>query len=239
MNQAIQGLKPALLAAMIVLSLGSAAHAQFTVPYTFSNGSAADANQVNANFDAIESAVNAANTAINGKLTNSIGSCAVGYAIRAINTVGGVTCQKVHSGVISVSSIGGTPFTTPMATQMRVVGGGMGRAGLTSEPNSSTYLMVNVQFPHGITLTGMTYRVYDASTTYGSTAYLFREPGRIMIGSTGTTPAETSTSIWVKSTTLNHTVDVATYGYYLYLDIRQGVDADKVVPITVHFTYTY
>jgi hypothetical protein len=71
-----------------------------TAPNTFVNGTTADADQVNANFDAVETAVNDNDARIttvegvaNAAQVRVSGSCAVGSSIRAIAANGTVSCE--------------------------------------------------------------------------------------------------------------------------------------------------
>ena len=97
-----------LLAIPLVVAAGSV-----TVPYTFVNGTTADATQVNANFDAVEGAVNDNDARIttvvgtaNAAQVRVSGSCAVGSSIRAIADDGTVTCEVDDNLEIGPDSIG-------------------------------------------------------------------------------------------------------------------------------------
>jgi len=66
-----------------------------TKPNIFANGSPADADQVNANFDTVYNKVNALDTEKQNRVT---GTCAEGSSIRVIHADGTVTCEGDDAG---------------------------------------------------------------------------------------------------------------------------------------------
>ena len=100
-------------AVMVVSSFSSALAGTVTIPNTFTAGTAAQAAQVNANFSAIDTAVddNAADisantTAIGTKQNRVSGSCPTGQSIRVINADGTVQCENddVGTGITGVTA---------------------------------------------------------------------------------------------------------------------------------------
>ncbi|MFP8879566.1 MAG: DUF1566 domain-containing protein [Myxococcota bacterium] len=120
-----------LLSIPLVVAAGT-----LTVPNSFTNGQAADAGQVNANFDAIETEVNDNDGRIttvegtaNAAQVRVTGSCVAGSSIRAIAADGTVTCEVDDNSDNDTTytagsglSLAGTSFSADTAVvQSRVV----------------------------------------------------------------------------------------------------------------------
>lgn len=89
------------------------------VPYVFTNGSLADANQVNANFAALEAAVEAhvADTTIHHPQLTSINGLAGGT----------ITGNVTVSGIVTTTEIQGTPLKLSSPTTVEVNAGTVAR----------------------------------------------------------------------------------------------------------------
>jgi len=79
-------------AILLTLGLSSVAAGQTEVPNTFQAGQPARAAEVNANFDALESAIDANATAIS-QIPEVGGTCSIGSFVAAINEDGSVICE--------------------------------------------------------------------------------------------------------------------------------------------------
>lgn len=82
----------AILMGSLVFS-GLALASDYTIPNTFTSGSAAVAADVNANFSAAKTAIDDNNAQIQTKQNRVSSSCTAGSSIRVINSDGTVTCE--------------------------------------------------------------------------------------------------------------------------------------------------
>lgn len=95
------------------------------IPFTFVNGTLADASQVNANFDVLKQALNdhIADTTIHHPSLTSINGLAGGT----------ITGDVTVTGKINVSTVEGTPLRLTSPTTVEVVGGSTARVTSASQ----------------------------------------------------------------------------------------------------------
>ncbi|MDH5786186.1 MAG: hypothetical protein OEZ16_11350 [Chromatiales bacterium] len=177
--------------------MGSAVAASLTVPNSFTAGTTAVAADVNANFDAVQ-------TAVNTKQDRVTGTCAAGSSIRAVAADGTVTCEVDNdsggditgvtagaglqgggtTGTVTLRAANGTVSINHRAVHSAYIGTtftcqpyqtlGYSYFADTGTSNICDYI-AGVNLPDGSTPTSMWCRVYDNDGTASSvTAQLKR-----------------------------------------------------------------
>ncbi len=150
------------------------------------------------------------------------GTCPAGQAIRAIDAAGAVTCQAAGgggTGYFTVSSVQFMP--TDQATTWQYISASEFRT-ILAPTDRITTLAVAAYLPQGATITEIAATLYDFDTGRGSRLSLFRYSGvypalakdELAFVETGVAEAGASDaeSVFVKTATLNHTVDLAGTG---------------------------
>ncbi len=128
----------------LLFGIGSLyAIAAVSVPNTFTAGTSIKSADVNANFSALATGVNALETSKQSRVT---GTCAAGQAIKEVKTDGTVTCEAVVAGGISSvttnSSLTGTgAAATPLGVANSAVTAAMLQT--TSAPVGTKFLSFN------------------------------------------------------------------------------------------------
>lgn len=87
-----------------ILLAGGARAGSVTIPNTFTSGTPAKASEVNANFSAVETAVDDNDARITDQETNKqnrvTGTCSAGTSIRSLNADGSVVCDTALSATV-------------------------------------------------------------------------------------------------------------------------------------------
>lgn len=182
--------------------------APITKPYTFTTGNVAKASEVNADFDALYTQVNANDA----RLTTLEGTI-IGYA--------------------SAAAVSGVPrLSTTSLSQTNTPGG---HVGVYAVAGGSDYVLCPIQLPQGAVVTQIQYLYYDNDATYNTTAYLYRSDALSIasIGSSG----QNASAVWVYSGTLSHTVDNTKGGYYVYMGV-DSTAGTNIAPIAFVVKYT-
>ncbi len=230
--------------------------AELTIPHTFTAGTPAKASEVNANFNAVKSAVddketrvdaletdNAANKANIATLQNSVGekqnrvtgSCSVGSAISEIKADGTVVCEAfTPAGKVVVG-----PASFFVSDVSKVISGecrplydvGYYLKGTVSSPFCISYAPVNL--PQAATITQLSCTVADSSI-YANTdisagiVRLWRF-NPINESVTGTLASVSSGEISAPPLGGRADVDNTQYTYMLRLTMRASTIFDNVV----------
>jgi len=213
-NEKRYSLKQIVILLTIAFSLVSIiSYAAVTIPNTFTSGTTISSSQVNDNFTALKTAVDA----------NSID-------ISALKTV--------HTGTASVGAMVGVTLNSTVATYQ--CGGGPGTYGrCAANTLTNDYLAAPIQLPNGATITGISYTCYDNDATYDSVARLwyFGDNAYGEVGAATTSGTSTSNQK-VFRTGLNHIVDNSSNAYTVYMSINTSA-VGYIVPIKFTVTYTY
>lgn len=133
---------------------------------------------------------------------------------------------------VSVSSLGGIPRTSSVATEQGTTcSNGIGRY---TTSGTSEFLTVPIELPDGATITAFTAVICDNTSSYSGSMYLYRSDV-VSIASTGTSVAEASTTTFTKTTTTigsgREVVDNSQYAYFLYMEIN-GSAGSALSPIS-------
>ncbi len=133
---------------------------------------------------------------------------------------------------VSVSSMGGIPRTSSVATEQ---GTSCSNAiGRYTTSGTSEFMTVPIELPDGATITALTAVICDNTSSYSGSMYLYRSDS-VSIASTGTSVAEASTTPFTKTTTTissgREVVDNSQYAYFLYMEIN-GSAGSALSPIS-------
>jgi hypothetical protein len=170
-----------LVSLVLVMATATAGATDLAIPNTFTAGTPAKAAEVNANFSAVEAAVDdndaridALQSGVGGKQERVTGTCAVGNAVLAINADGTVVCGRAQAnGVVSVGNnafSSGSELATDNALcnyHHNTVDEGGWFAGTST---TTCTARAPVSLPHLATLTGFGCRVYDGTAFYNMTS---------------------------------------------------------------------
>lgn len=133
---------------------------------------------------------------------------------------------------VSATSLGGTPRTSTVTTKQGTTC--TNSVGRYATSGSSEFLTVPIQLPDGATITAFTAVICDNTATASGTMYLYRSDST-QIATTGTSSAESSTTVYTKTTTtINANADVvdnSQYSYYIYMEIN-GTAGNDLIPIS-------
>jgi hypothetical protein len=172
---------PVATALLATLLSATGAASQVTDLTTFTSGTPARASEVNANFDALKTAVNdtdARVTAVENSKQNRItGSCPAGMAVAAIDADGSVTCEqwRPNEGIFSVALSafvpydGGGPSCQYVANLLSSAGYFRGNS------ISNCHAVAQVQLPEGAEITRGVCRLIDSSAVGYMRMQVFRQ----------------------------------------------------------------
>jgi hypothetical protein len=160
------------------------------------------------------------------------GACAPGSAIRVVEEDGGVVCQKMPRGVVSVSSLAGIPRQSSTGTAQGAVKGAVGRYQTSGDDD---FLVIPLHLPDGATVTAFSYTYFDDDPRVDGAAYLYRSDDVVLAGlATEEASAEVRT---VKTESIqNRRVENAEFAYFVYLQVSPEA-GPHLIPIAASVSY--
>jgi hypothetical protein len=218
----------------ILLSLSFAAiAAELTIPNTFSNGAPADADEVNANFEAVRKAVNENNLIDGGVVNGPL-------------TVPSVTYSSPKSGSVTYSAMGFTPDKSEAdnfdhATEFEKKAGS-GSLNCLEQDGCSFYHGVNLRT--GVTITQIRAHVFDSDDT-ADNASIEVKLQKKMIGENMVTNLASGTSDnsgdQVFGTELDEFIEWSSTEYppSYFIEVVFGNSSKNVLLFSVTIDYTY
>ena len=239
-----------------------------TIPNTFSSGAKAKADEVNANFSAVKTAIddNAGNVAYNKK-NISANTSSLSANVTAINGNAGQIVKNMGEISSNTSDIGNheiriTNIENKLSTQhtgyitipvfsFSPVDSSTTIYGKTDNPfiisitGGLLEMAAKINVPEGVTITGLSIRAWDSSATNFVTVELRKYTGSAsptLVTSVGTTDVEASGYYTKEDNSLSETVSYsgANLPYY-YLVYKVNAVADNTGPTiyAARITYTY
>jgi len=224
----------ATLAVFLVIG-GSAEAGQLTIPNSFSSGATASASQVNANFTAVETAVDDNDTRITANATAITGK---------LSTSGGTVSGTLNVGTLAFTGTK-THYVNVNAWEFRPKDETYARYYswfylYGSDTGSSQGYVAGVNLPDGAVVTAIDGYAYDNSATGDIDFCLFRVTGTgsystmgCAYGDSSGTPLYTTLT---NSSITNNPIDNSTYSYVLY--IWMYTDSSYVRFFNGRVTYT-
>lgn len=179
-----------------VLLLGIAASAtasDLTVPNTFTAGTAAVAAEVNANFTAVESAVDDNHgriTTLEGTMPGKVDVS--GDTMTGVLTVPSIAYSSPRTHYLAISGDAFRPRVNTVDYSC-----GYGNGGCRINTTTVERLIVNANLPHGALITGFTAHLYDNDPGNDLDAYIFQQffsTGYTQIGNTVTSTSASTTT---------------------------------------------
>jgi hypothetical protein len=192
---------------VVAIGLDSVFAGQVGTLIEFEPHTPAKAGDVNANFNAVATAVNDNDNRL----------------------------SAMSNGYVSVSAITAVPWDSTFETNVVLLGeNGIGRYAVSPGHH---YLIAPVFIPDGATIISLSYTCYDNAASYDSSVILYRDGTEGLIAEVVSTSSSSTTAQTVSTTDIiNPIVDNSLYGYHVHMEIDGSAGAN-LAPIRVVIEY--